>query len=60
VSAANPEDAARVGVRRLWDEITPPFDWGVAVTDGKAQWQFEVFAGNASEGRESWPIVVGP
>jgi len=60
VKAANPEDAVRTAVRRLWDEITPPFEWGVDVTDGKSRWPYQVFACGASDRANRWTIVVGP
>ena len=61
VRAATPEDAARAAVSTLWDEITPPFDWRVDVTDGKSHWPYQVFACGASDGRANgWTIVVGP
>jgi hypothetical protein len=61
VMAATPEDAARAAVSMLWDEITPPFDWGVEVTDGKTRWPYQVFACDVSDdGKNGWTIVVGP
>jgi hypothetical protein len=45
----------------LWDEITPPFDWGVDVTDGTLKWPYQVFACNAGDGdADGRTIVVGP
>ncbi len=61
VRAATPEDAARAAVSTLWDHITPPFDWGVDVTDGKSSWPYQVFACGAGDDRaKRWTIVVGP
>ena len=61
VNAATPEDAARAGVRRLWDQITPPFDWEINVTDGKSKWPYQVFVRDAiNRDRNEWAIVVGP
>ena len=60
VPAATPEDAARAGVRRLWDQITPPFDWDIDVTDGTSKWPYQVFARNFDGDRNGWAIVVGP
>jgi hypothetical protein len=61
VKAATPEDAARAAVSTLWDEITPPFDWGVDVTDGKSRWPYQVFACGVGDGDANGrTIVVGP
>jgi len=47
-------------VRRLWDQITPPFDWDIDVTDGTSKWPYQVFARNFDGDRNGWAIVVGP
>ncbi len=61
VRAATPEDAARAAVSTLWNQITPPFDWGVDVTDGKSKWPYQVFACNAGDGGANGrTIVVAP
>jgi len=61
VKAATPEDAARAAVSKLWDQITPPFDWGVDVTDGRSRWPYQVFACNESDDSANRrTIVVGP
>jgi hypothetical protein len=61
VRAATPEDAARAAVSMLWDQITPPFDWGVDVTDGQSKWPYQVFAYNAGDDEANGrTIVVGP
>ncbi|HBZ72160.1 MAG TPA: hypothetical protein DEP35_21490 [Deltaproteobacteria bacterium] len=61
VKAATPDDAVRAAVSTLWDQITPPFDWGVDVTDGKSRWPYQAFAcGTVDDRAKRRTIVVGP